>query len=193
MSSLGPRLLAIKRGGMTKEIKVSKGEFFQWGHFSNLWAYTNITPAGDTIRDALEALDAAVGNEEERPVCANFVNGNAGAITLGQAVYKNATADEVDLADKGTPAGNTDNPIGIVGEATIAAAASGLICSQGLVPGAITGLGFSPGDKIFLGNAGALQNTVPAQGSGDNVVFMGYAKNATDIYLRIEEVGRRRA
>jgi len=46
MSSLGPRLLAIKRGGMTKEIKVSKGEFFQWGHFSNIWEPQTLSRLG---------------------------------------------------------------------------------------------------------------------------------------------------
>lgn len=147
--------------------------------------YTNISPAADTIRAALEALDAEVGNQNT-DVCNPYTNGNGGAITLGQAVYISGV-DTVDLADASSAA--ADNPIGVVGEASIASAASGLICSEGIVEGALTGA--TAGDKYFLQNTPGLLGTTVPTGSGNNVVFMGYAKNATDLHLQIQNVGRR--
>lgn len=148
--------------------------------------YTNFTPAGNTLRETLEAIDTKFGTLDFSD-CEPYTNGEASPITLGQVVYISAN-DTVMLADSSNPA--KDNPVGIVGDASIAAAASGNICYDGVVVGALSGA--TAGDKYFLNSSGALSTSIPAFGSGENVVFMGYAKNATDIHLQIQNIGRRR-
>lgn len=150
--------------------------------------YSFITPAGNTLRDTLLALDAYVGDISNE-VCVTYTNGNAGAITVGQPVYISAN-DTVDLADASNAA--TDDVIGLVKDASIASAAQGLICSEGVVDGGITGLGASAGDPVFLGSSpGTKTLTPPSAGSGDTVFLIGYAKNATDIHLTRQFIGRR--
>lgn len=149
--------------------------------------YTNFTPAGDTLRETLEAIDSAIGSITvgHPSNFAEYTNGNAGAITVGEAVYISAN-DTVDLANAGADA--TDDPIGLVRDASINSAASGDIWTDGLATGVIAGA--TAGDKYFLqATDGVISTTVP--GSGNNVVFMGIAKNATDLHLRIQNIGKK--
>jgi len=151
-------------------------------------AYTYFTPAGNTLRETLEAIDAAIGtiNTDNARDIVQYTNDNAGAITLGQAVYI-SSADSVDLANNSADA--TDDPMGLVYEASIASAASGDIVTNGLAIGVISGA--TAGDKYYLQSTdGVIGTTVPTA-SGQNVVFMGIAKNATDLQLRIQNIGKR--
>jgi hypothetical protein len=151
--------------------------------------YTNFTPAGDTLRETLEAIDSAIGtiNTDNSMDKDTYTNDNASPITLGQAVYISSN-DSVDLAENDDDA--KDDPIGLVCDASIASSADGLITTDGLAPGVLTGATF--GTKYFLDSTpGDLTTTPPAAGSGERVVFMGYAKNATDLVLRIEGIGKR--
>lgn len=148
--------------------------------------YTYITPAGDTLRDTLLALDSYVGSISNAYDSDVYTNGEASPITIGQAVYISGN-NTVMLADNDVNA--KDDPIGLVKDASIAAAASGVIFTNGQAAGVLTGA--TAGTKYFLSDtAGALTTTVPT-GSGKNVVFMGYAKNATDLFLRIQNIGKR--
>jgi len=61
--------------------------------------------------------------------------------------------------------------------------------SYGLVLGALSGLGFVAGDRIYLKTGGGLLNAAPA--GGQRVVEMGFAKNASDLFLRIIDRGRK--
>lgn len=150
--------------------------------------YSFIAPAGNTLRDTLLALDAYVGDISNE-VCVEYTNGNAGAITVGQPVYISAN-NTVDLADASNAA--TDDVIGLVKDASIAAAATGLICSEGVVEGGITGLGAAAGDPVFLGSSpGTKTLTPPGPGTGDTVYLIGYAKNADDIHMSRQFIGRR--
>lgn len=151
--------------------------------------YTNFTPAGDTLRETLEAIDLAIGtiNTDNCKDEDDYENGEAIAITLGQAVYISAN-DTVMLAKNDDAA--KDDPIGLVGVASIAAAATDTIITDGCAAGVISGA--TAGTKYFLDDvAGGLTTTVPTGGSGKRVVFMGYAKNADDLFLRIEGIGKR--
>jgi hypothetical protein len=151
-------------------------------------AYTNFTPAGNFLQDTLNAIDTAIGlvNTNNSYVSVTYTNGEASPITVGQAVYIDSN-NTVKLAINNNAA--KDDPIGVVKPASIAAAGSGLIITEGLAAGALSGA--TAGNKYFLDStSGAMTATVPV-GSGKNVVLMGYAKNATDLQVRIQNIGKR--
>ena len=115
----------------------------------------------------------------------DYTNGNASAITQGECVYISA-ADTVDLADASADA--TAKPIGFVNDASIAAAGTGGIITEGVATG-LTGL--TAGSRYYLdSNAGAVTATPPT-GVGNNVIQVGFAKNATDLQIKIQFIGKR--
>lgn len=144
--------------------------------------------AGNTVRDVLEAIDTALSNIDGDNSFdeADYTNANASPITVGQAVYISG-ADSVDLADNSDV--TKDDPIGLVKDASIASAASGKIFTDGLAAGVLTGA--TANTKFYLQNTPGLISTTVPTGSGQNVVLMGIAKNATDLQMRIQNIGRR--
>jgi len=62
------------------------------------------------------------------------------------------------------------------------------VVSHGIVTGALTALGPTAGDPIYLADSGGLTDTLP---TGDvNRVRVGYAKSADDLWVEIEFLGR---
>lgn len=113
-------------------------------------------------------------------------NAEAGAIAKPEAVYlfgsgqvKKARAD----------AAGTAFPVGFVADASIAAAASGNIQSDGVLDG-FTDL--TPGATYFLSGAtaGAITATVPTT-SGHHVVKVGKALSATQLLIDIDYICKR--
>lgn len=151
-------------------------------------AYTNISPAGDTLQDTLDAIDSALGTvvSNECLVSSNFSNGEVAAISLGEVVYISGN-NEVKLADNDAAA--LDDPFGMVIDATIAPAATGKIVTHGCVAGALSGA--TAGTKYFLDETPGAMTTTPPSGSGKKVTFMGYSMNATDFYLNVVPIGKR--
>lgn len=144
--------------------------------------YTNFSPATDDIRATLLAIDIAIGVVTSGDK-ATYTNDNAGTISLGQAVYV-SSADSVDLAKNDDTA--KDDPIGLVCDATILTTADGQIQTDGLALGVLSGA--TANDKYFLDStAGDLTASVP--GSGKKVFLMGFAKNATDLQMRMQDIG----
>ena len=88
----------------------------------------------------------------------DLTNANAGAITIGEAVYV-STTNSVDLADSDAAA--TAYAIGLVADASIASSGSGAICFSGVVSGFDTS-GLTVAQPFFVsGTAGALTSTQP--------------------------------
>lgn len=171
----------------------------------------NITGELDINAGDLVLPSAAMGSPEEGSIYwdassdilyvydgSNYVNVNTGGeaekitvlYTAGEnlaqydAVYVSGNDTVMKAAAGSLPGGKC---IGIATTA-INSAATGYICTEGLLAGAITSLGFSAGDTIWLDTtAGALTNTVPT-GAGNIVIKVGYAKNTTDMYVRIGEI-----
>jgi hypothetical protein len=111
----------------------------------------------------------------------------AGGIAQYDAVYISEN-DTVLKAAAGTTA-----PSRLIGfaPAAITAAASGSIQEDGVLAGILTGA--TAGDAYYLDTtAGTISTTVPT-GGGSYVVRVGYAKNATDLHIQIQQVGRRAA
>jgi len=112
----------------------------------------------------------------------------AAGVTQYYPVYVSTTNNSVLNGDT-----DTDVKCAVIGIAA-ATQTSGLpvaVDSVGLKTGALTGLGFVAGDRIYLKTGGGLANVAP--GAGKRVVEMGFAKNSTDLFLKIVDRGRRAA
>lgn len=103
--------------------------------------------------------------------------GKALAITSSGVDY--ASSDDVDSA-KST-----------IGIASATAAPSGPVelVGAGVLENAITGLGFTAGDEIYLGVNGALvdEATAAAFPPGDVIKQLGFAINSTDMWVQIAD------
>jgi len=116
-------------------------------------------------------------------------NNNASPITIGQPVYKNSTTSQVDLADA---TDDTKNCIGLVGEASIAASATGYIQTGESLTMAdwtiiIGSTNLTPGADYYLDTtAGKLTATAPST-SGNITQLVGKAVSATELLLTIRE------
>jgi hypothetical protein len=136
--------------------------------------------AGDTLDASVSEVDVV-----------SETNDNAGPITIGMAVYAKSDGD-VDLAQ--ADAQGTVQVEGLVAEASISAAASGLIQTDGVLTAstgawdAVTGDtgGLTPGAAYYLSEAtpGGLTTTAPTSG-GDFVVRVGLAISATALDISI--------
>lgn len=107
-------------------------------------------------------------------------NDNAGAITVGQVVYIKANGN-VDLAQANV-ANLADFHLGIVADASISAAAAGLITVRdGEIIGGFSGL--TPGAKVYVSRAtpGALVQSLSGFVAGEFVYCVGRALSATQI------------
>lgn len=88
---------------------------------------------------------------------------------------------------------DTDVKCAVIGIATSTQTSGNPVAidSAGLKAGALTGLGFLAGDRIYLKTGGGLHNAPP--GAGKRVVEIGFAKNSTDLFIKIVDRGRRAA
>jgi hypothetical protein len=100
-------------------------------------------------------------------------------INKNDVVYQTATADEVNKARANAFA--TSKVVGIAAE-TFSNGATGRVIMRGLVEG--VGSGWTAGAAIYLSTAtaGATQTALPS-GTGNYILRLGWAKNATDLTL----------
>lgn len=108
-----------------------------------------------------------------------------GGIAQYDAVYISAN-DTVLKADASATA--TSRIIGFA-PAAITAATEGAIQEDGVLKGVLSAA--TAGDAYYLSTTpGTISTTVPT-GTGQYVTRVGYAKNATDLQIQIQQVGRR--
>lgn len=132
------------------------------------------------------------GDSVEHPGLYNRTNNNASAIVISQAVYVDG-AGTVDLAQ--ADALGTSEVLGLVVDASIAAAASGGILTDGKLTATtgewdnVTGQtgGLTSGSKYFLdeSTAGSLTVTAPTI-NGDVVAPIGLALSTTEMEINID-------
>lgn len=106
------------------------------------------------------------------------------AIAIANSLYISA-ADTVSLASA-----TSTTKAKLVGFSAASAASGAVVdvVSEGVLPG-FTGL--TPAARYYLDDVpGAISTTVPT-GTGKTIVMAGYAKNATNLHLQIQELGRR--
>ncbi len=123
-------------------------------------------PAGDTLSAASSEVDVV-----------SKTNDNAGAITIGTPVYVKSNGS-VDKAAAGTA--GTKNVLGLVREASIAAAASGNIQTDGVLTSAdwtavIGATTLTAGSMYYLSTTAGQLTTTPPSSSGNYVVRVGLA------------------
>lgn len=122
----------------------------------------------------------------------SLTNKNANTVTIGQPVYSFGN-DQVDLAKADASA--TKNVIGLVADVSIAANASGIVQSDGLltatteqwdaVTGANGGLTFGAAYYLDDATAGLLTVTPPSTG-GSYVAKVGTGLSATEMEIEIQ-------
>ena len=111
----------------------------------------------------------------------DWTNNTGVQIDAGKCVQADTTNNQIVLAD---PVTNLW-PMGVV-RTNIAHTASGPVVSEGVCAGVLSSA--TAGTRYFLEASGALATSAPAD-SGDRVVQMGIAINATDLFVRIAFFG----
>lgn len=142
-----------------------------------------LTGGGSTALHSHSAVPATEAPKVEH----DWVAGPAG-VTAFYPVYASAVNDEVLNADT-----DTDTKSDVIGVVLTTEPSDDpvAVVSHGLQLGALTGLGFAAGDRIYLKTGGGLHNAVP--GAAKKVVEIGRAKNAVDLFVNIAPKGRRAA
>lgn len=109
----------------------------------------------------------------------------AGGIAQYDVVYVSAN----DTVLKGDANAFVSSKIIGFAPAAITAAAQGGIQEDGVLAGVLTGA--TAGDAYFLGETPGTVSTARPTTSGAFVTLVGYAKNATDLHIQIQQIGRR--
>jgi hypothetical protein len=108
------------------------------------------------------------------------------AVSVGDVVYLTATGDRVAAADAATL--GTTKPIGVARTAQSTVGQVTTVISNGPCLGVLSAA--TPGTRYFLAAGGGLTPTRPT-GSGNRLIQVGYAINATDLWVEIQDFGRR--
>ena len=147
------------------------------------------TPVEDfclTITSTLFAdLEAVDSPQIEAITGPTLTNPQAYSLDYGKALSIKASGVDYGSADDVSSAKSV---IGIA-KATAAPAGPVELVGLGLVKNAITGLGFTAGDEIYLGLNGDLVNAATAGGypSGYAIKQLGFALNADDMWVQIAD------
>lgn len=140
-----------------------------------------LTITSGTFAD-LGSIDTPTVSKVEGPTLINpqvFSLNADKALAITPSGVDYASADDVNSAK---------STIGI-SSATAAPGASVELVSAGLASNAITGLGFTAGDEIYLGVNGALVDSATASAfpPGDAIKQVGFAVNSNDMWVQIAD------
>lgn len=115
-----------------------------------------------------------------------FTNNNAYTLTAGQVIRM--TASGIDFADPSTVP-TAEATFGVLLN-NVPPAATANICSNGVAPNVLIGLGFSLGDTVFLGVGGILvdEATVNTYPPGYVIREIGVALGTADLFVNISPI-----
>ena len=146
-------------------------------------ANLNTLTAGSTSNaDSLHTHSGLSVNEAER--IENDINVDA-AVAVGDPVYWTSTGDRVSPADAATVA--TTRPIGVALTAQSTVGDPTNVVSIGKAAGVLSTA--TPGARYYLAAGGGLTATRPV-GTGNRIIQMGFAQNADDLWVEIQDFGR---
>jgi hypothetical protein len=127
-----------------------------------------------------------IGSTDAEKV-SNLFTSAAGGLTAGDPVFFSGN-DIVDDADADSVGGTGRKVMGIA-MTTVGGAASVEVATIGKkVAGVLTSLSPTAGDPVWLANGGGLTLAAPV-GANDRVL-VGYAENADDLFVIIQQLGR---
>jgi len=137
-------------------------------------------PAGDTMSAASSEVDVV-----------SKLNDNAGAITIGMPVYVKANGS-VDKA--AATATGTAKVLGLVQAASIAAAGSGFIQTDGILASAdwtavVGGVTLTAGSKYYLSDTAGLLTLTAPTAAGSFVMMVGVAISTTEMEIDTDRGG----
>lgn len=110
------------------------------------------------------------------------------AIAAGDPVEWSTTSAQIQKCQAAT---NAKVDCFGVAPAAISAATSGPVVRRGTVT--IAGLGATPGDRYYVDSTGGLTSNLGDIGAGENIVFVGTAKSATELEVHPQYLGRKAA
>jgi len=111
----------------------------------------------------------------------------AEAVAAGDPVYQSTTNDQVGKSDASNDAKSRVLGVARTGQITVGNPAA--IVTVGPCAGVLTGA--TAGTPYYLNAGGGLTTTVP--GNGKRVIQVGIAKNASDLWVRITDYGKKAA
>ncbi len=152
----------------------------------------NVTAANLNTLTAGSSSDADALHTHDSVAAERVVGELTAEETLakGDAVAWGTTDDEIREC-RANLAARVD-AIGVVEEAAgIAAAATGTIVRRGVAVNVLVGA--TVGDRMFVGNTGGLVTGASSISAGNHLIFVGTAKNATDLEVNPRYVGRKAA
>lgn len=126
----------------------------------------------------------AAGSDEATRLENDFTASEA--VSAGDPVYWDTTANQFSQADSSVDA---QSYVFGVARTSIGAATSGPIVSYGPCASVLTGA--TPGAKYYLATGGGLSTTPP--GAGNRVIMIGWAINATDLWVQPIDFGKKAA
>lgn len=110
------------------------------------------------------------------------------AIAVGDPVdWSSTTADRIRKADASV--GSAIDVFGVATTAQTTIGSPATVVRRGIAAGVLTGA--SPGTRYFLASGGGLTSNLASLGSGDRIVFIGTAVNATDLEVNPQYLGRK--
>ena len=107
------------------------------------------------------------------------------SIAIGDPIEWSGTANEVRQCRANS---NARVDCFAVATSAGAAAASVNIIRRGIATGVLSGA--AAGDRYYVGAAGGL-TTTPPNGTGNNIILVGTAVNATDLEVNPQYIGRK--
>ena len=150
------------------------------------------TVSGLTTGHVLQALSATTfgfgalpANDEAQRVENTIAV--AEAVAVADPVYWNGVNDQI-----GKALANDNTKSRVMGLAKTAQATPGSsaeVVSHGIAVGVLSGA--TVGTPYYLQAAGGISSAVP--GAGNRVILVGYAKNATDLWVQILDYGKKAA
>lgn len=136
-----------------------------------------------TLLPAVSSGGGGGGSAGDAVVLDSLVNTQAFTLQLGRVIR--ITASGIDYSDASTVT-SSEGTLGLSLN-NVSTGGTALICSAGIAPNVLTGLGFTAGEQVYLGLSGQLVNeaTAGAYPPGYVIQELGVALNATDMFVSI--------
>jgi hypothetical protein len=143
---------------------------------------TNVTASNlNTLTGGASGDASSLHSHKSGPV---FTAASSSALSAGDPVYWSSTNDKLDKAEAGTDAKSF--VCGLNNSSSVLANGNARVVSMGYNAGVLSSA--TAGTVYYLQASGGIGTTVPS--GGNNVVQVGFAINATDLFVMIQRFGK---